>query len=72
MEGGRGGRGGQPIARQEPPAHSVQSHAHPKSHLQTPFRAMVASATTIAGGESLTANSKNLPRAGVLLQGPAA
>ena len=32
----------------------------------------VASATTVAGGESLTANSKNVPRAGVLLQGPAA
>ena len=33
---------------------------------------MMASVTTVAGGQLLSANSKNLPRAGVVLQVPAA
>ena len=31
---------------------------------------MVASDTTVPGGKLLSANSQNLPRAGVVLQGP--
>ena len=67
------GRGGQPIAQQEPPAHCVYvfiatlAARADKGDSWSPCRFSAGSGRT-----NYLGNSKNVPRAGVVLQGPAA